>query len=358
LDLPENRFADKSVECAAPPPYGRGMSSDLRELDLADEQQLREFHEVIRRAEREDGRDWNRVWTYDEMLSALREPDETERVETCAAYLDGRLVGAAVHYFFLLENLHKTWLEVYVDPAERRRGVGSKLVEWGVERARAEGRTQVTSESSYAFELRESAPALLFAGKHGFRVANTEIHRKLMVPPADGLLDEIEADAAAHTEGFSFEHFVGRVPDALIASYCALTNKLAVEAPGGEFDWEEESVTPEILRETERKMAAIGRDRWTTVALRDGQVVALTDMVVTKGEHRASQWSTIVDRDFRGHRLGAAVKVANLRQVLAAHPEVTEVRTTNAETNANMVDINERLGFKPVALCPGFLRDL
>jgi GNAT superfamily N-acetyltransferase/RimJ/RimL family protein N-acetyltransferase len=334
------------------------MPIHLRELDLADEQQLRDFHEVTRRAETEDGRDWTRAWAYDEMLSTLREPDVIERVEACAAYLDGRLAGAAVHYFPLLDNTQKTWVEVYVDPAARRRGVGSALVEWAVERARSEGRTQVTAETSYAFELRESAPAFLFGRRHGFRVANTEIHRKLMVPPPDGLLDEIEAETLKYRDGYALESFVGRVPDELIASYCALANKVAVEAPGGEFDWEELAQTPEIFRESERKMAAVGRDRWTTVAVRDGQVVALTDIVVTKGEHRGSQWYTIVDRDFRGRRLGAAVKVANLREVLAAHPEITEVHTTNAETNANMVDINDRLGFVPVALCPGFLRDL
>jgi len=50
--------------------------------------------------------------------------------------------------------------------------------------------------------------------------------------------------------------------------------------------------------------------------------------------------------------------VANLRQVIAAHPELTAVHTTNAQTNANMIDINEQLGFQPIALCPGFLRDL
>jgi GNAT superfamily N-acetyltransferase len=334
------------------------MSIDLRVLDLSDEEQLRDFHEVTRRAEKEDGRDWNRVWTYDEMLSTFREPDETERSETCAAYVDGRLVGAGVLYFFLLQDLHKAWLEVYVDPAARRRGVGRALVEWGVERARADSRTQLASESSYAFELRDSAPAFQFARKHGFRVANTEICRRLEIPLPDGRLEEIEAEAAAHTGGYTFESFAGRVPEALIESYCALNNKLAIEAPGGEFDWEEESITPEIFREMERKLANIGRIRWTTVALHEGQVVALTDLMVTKGEERASQWSTIVDRDFRGHRLGAAVKAANLRQVLAAHPELTAVQTTNAETNANMIDINERLGFKPIALCPGFLRDL
>ena len=334
------------------------MSIDLRELDLADEQQLRAFHEVTRRAEKEDGRDWTRVWTYDEMVSTFCDPDETERAEACAAYVDGRMVGAGVLYVFLLQDLQKTWLEVYVDPAERRRGVGSALVDWGVERTRSEGRTQVASESTYAFELRESAPAFQFAQKHGFRVANTEICRRLEIPPPDGRLEEIEAEAAAHAEGFTFQSFVGRVPDELIESYCALNNKLAIEAPGGEYDWEEESVTPAIHREMERKLAGIGRIRWTTGAVHDGKVVALTDLMVTKGEDRASQWSTIVDRDFRGHRLGAAVKVANLRQVLAAHPELTAVQTTNAETNANMVDINERLGFKPIALCPGFLRDL
>jgi RimJ/RimL family protein N-acetyltransferase len=148
------------------------------------------------------------------------------------------------------------------------------------------------------------------------------------------------------------------VPDELIESYCALQNKLAVEAPGGEFEWEEESLNPEIFREQEQKLADIGRIRWSTVAVQDGRVVALTDLMVTKGEDRGSQWSTIVDRDFRGHRLGVAVKVANLRRVLAAHPELTAIHTTNAETNANMIGINERLGFVPIALCPGFLRDL
>jgi hypothetical protein len=34
------------------------------------------------------------------------------------------------------------------------------------------------------------------------------------------------------------------------------------------------------------------------------------------------------------------------------------VHTQNAETNAWMVSINERLGFEPVAVCPEFLREL
>ena len=70
------------------------------------------------------------------------------------------------------------------------------------------------------------------------------------------------------------------------------------------------------------------------------------------------QWATLVHRDHRGHRLGAAVKVANLRRLQRERPDLTEVVTQNAEVNAQMIGINARLGFEPVALVPEFLRRL
>ena len=59
-----------------------------------------------------------------------------------------------------------------------------------------------------------------------------------------------------------------------------------------------------------------------------------------------------------GHRLGAAVKVANLRNLMQHDPATKRIVTTNAETNAWMVAINERLGFVPVAVVPTFKRRL
>ena len=67
---------------------------------------------------------------------------------------------------------------------------------------------------------------------------------------------------------------------------------------------------------------------------------------------------TLVRRDHRGHRLGTAVKVANLRALQGACPEATEVKTQNAETNAWMVGINVRLGFQAVGVVPEFLREI
>jgi len=70
--------------------------------------------------------------------------------------------------------------------------------------------------------------------------------------------------------------------------------------------------------------------------------------VTVHESERAYQWGTLVRADHRGHRLGMAVKVANLRLLQETHPQVTTVVTYNADVNAPMVAVNDRLGFVPV----------
>lgn len=119
-------------------------------------------------------------------------------------------------------------------------------------------------------------------------------------------------------------------------------------------------MTPEVHWEGTARMTTTGRRRYTTLAIdSEGVVVAHTDLVLPKQEaHEVLQWGTLVRRDHRGHRLGAAVKVANLLAVQADHPERTTVSTSNAEVNEAMVGINDRLGFEAVAACPAFQRRL
>ena len=91
--------------------------------------------------------------------------------------------------------------------------------------------------------------------------------------------------------------------------------------------------------------------------MKDGEAVAHCDLSVLPSQTVAQQLGTLVRRDHRGHRLGAAVKVANLA-ALRARPDVTEAHTQNAEDNAWMVGINVRLGFEPVGLCLMLTRSL
>ena len=53
-------------------------------------------------------------------------------------------------------------------------------------------------------------------------------------------------------------------------------------------------------------------------------------------------------RAHRGHRLGLAVKIANLRQLQDERPDLRQLTTFNAEVNEHMIGVNERMGFEPV----------
>jgi len=79
-----------------------------------------------------------------------------------------------------------------------------------------------------------------------------------------------------------------------------------------------------------------------------GRLVAFTDLAVPLARpERAHQGGTLVLHEHRGHRLGALVKAAVLREVLASHPQVPRISTVNAEGNRPMVAVNEALGFVP-----------
>ncbi len=331
---------------------------ETRPLDPTDEAQMRRFYEIARRAEQEDGRPWNSFWTYDELALVHLEPTDDVRHAGVCAFDGDEMVGAAAVSFSLLDNLDKGDVMVCVEPELRGRGIGSTLLDAAIELLRAEGRTEVLSWTSYPFEQREDAPVLRWANKRGFRLANTEVYRILRLPVADALLDEVATEAAARHGDYEIVSLVDDIPEELQPSYCHLVNQLVLDAPTGDVAFEEEQLTPEVLRDKIARNRRMGRTVYYTLAVRDGEAVAHSDLVVQPAGTHAHQWGTLVRRDHRGHRLGAAVKVANLRALQRDRPDIAEVHTGNAETNAFMVSINERLGFEAVALCPELLRVL
>ena len=160
----------------------------------------------------------------------------------------------------------------------------------------------------------------------------------------------IAAEAAAYHAGYSLRSWAGPVPEDLLQGWAEVTSTLMTEAPTGDIAREPESPDPAVVREAEALAAAQGRELYATAALDEhGTVVAYTNFGVnTEGSPRAYQWGTLVRPEHRGHRLGIAVKVANLRQLQAARPDLGQVVTWNAEVNSHMIGVNEAMGFVPV----------
>jgi GNAT superfamily N-acetyltransferase len=329
---------------------------ETRTLDPADDDQMRRFHQIGWRAEKEDGRPWNPMWTYEEMASFFREPTSDRRTVGVAAYDGDQMVGAGWLNLSLLDNTDTAWSFVAVEPELRGRGIGAVVLEGLVDLARQDGRTQLLSNAGVPFEERDSSPVIGWAERHGYSVANVEIQRNLELPVDPALLEEIAAEAAERHGDYEVRTYVGRLPDELLESWCALDNTFVLEAPMGDVELEAGATTPEHLHERFAISEKVGRTVYSSVAVRDGQVVAFSDIGVSREADEAHQWGTLVHPDHRGHRLGAAVKVANLRALTENQPDVPRVVTCNAETNAWMVAINDRLGFRPVAMVPSFKR--
>ena len=199
-----------------------------------------------------------------------------------------------------------------------------------------------------------------FASVHGYDLALTEVQRELALPVADAVLDRLADEAALAHPAYTLRSWEGPVPDELVQGWAELTSSLTTEAPTGELDLEPEVVSVEAVREREEVLVRQGRTKYNTVALSaSGDVVAYSDLATTVHDPgRAYQWGTLVRRDHRGHRLGVAVKVANLRLLQRERPDIVRLTTYNAEVNTHMVAVNEAMGFRPVARLGDFQKRL
>ncbi|MBJ7355966.1 GNAT family N-acetyltransferase [Nocardioides sp.] len=322
---------------------------DIREIDLADDALMESVYGVDVRSSHL-GRESMPMWTHQEFLGAYRTGDSGERQLLLGAFEGDTLLGYTALWFPLLDNLDKVYVELHVDPPARRRGIGRALLAEVEAQARADGRRLLLADSKMPPGQRETHPYRRFADATGFEFSNVEVVRHLPLPVPEERLEAWLARAAERHEGHTIATYVDEFPDELAKSLCTLLGQLAVDAPTGLVDFEEEDFNVDRLKERYATTAAMGRSLYETVALSpDGEVAAQSTLAVAKGEGTdVFQWGTFVHRDHRGHRLGLAVKVANIKAVQDAHPDKRRITTQNAESNAFMVDINKELGFEAV----------
>ena len=278
------------MSCATP----AGLAShvvEIRALDgaaLADDGVMREFYDVSQRAGLH-GRPDAPTWTFTEFLGAFRSPDSGERQELFAAYDGGRMVGNVVLWSFLHDNLEKVAFQVCVDVPQRRRGVGRALVERVEQAAKDDGRSLMLTASTLPFDQREDHAYRHFAEACGYELSDFEVVRHLPLPVPDEQVTTWIDDAAPYHHGYRLETFTGAVPDDLVESLCVLLGQLAVDAPSGLVDYEEETVTPQRYAEMVAGVAAMGRVRYETLALTpDRQVVAQSTLAVSLEESTRS----------------------------------------------------------------------
>jgi GNAT superfamily N-acetyltransferase len=324
----------------------------IRRLDPHDDAEFAAFHAAYAAAN-----DFERphadTWPLAEFVVPFRrESVEADHYGLIAQDGDD-VVGVAVIELPLTDNRELADVCVYVPPQHRRRGVGATLARQIAVDLRQRGRTSwlcLVSGRRHDQPDDTLIPGEAFAARLGLTMRQREVQRQLTLPAPTERLDALARDAALRRGDYRLERWVNLCPDEYVEAYCALKTAMVDEMPTGEMEIEAEQWDAERLRDFEAAYLAQDRTRYVHVAVEpDGSIAAHTELVVPKHDPGVVyQWDTLVLPAHRGHRLGLALKVANLAWVQAEHPERKAVRTWNAESNAPMIAVNEAMGFVPV----------
>jgi GNAT superfamily N-acetyltransferase len=261
-----------------------------------------------------------------------------------AGVVDGTIVGALRLILPMQDNPTVAIVDVAVHPDHRRRGHGSALLSEGMRLAAERGRTELIAEVD---EPHPDTAGRAFALRHGWTCDLLETRRDLLLPPDEQRLVALEKQAREAGRGYELVTWRDRTPDELLDDRAVLERRMTTDAPHGDLPVEEEHWDGARIREYEAMHVARGRTVLSAGALRDGRLVAFTDLQVPLANpERAQQGGTLVLREHRGHRLGALLKAAVLREVQATLPEVRRISTYNSDSNVPMVAVNEALGFQ------------
>jgi GNAT superfamily N-acetyltransferase/RimJ/RimL family protein N-acetyltransferase len=336
-------------------------SLEIRPLDARDDAALDAWHSAYL-ASHAHGREVGVPWMKAEVRAQLTVDSPGQRTLAFGGYVDGRVAVTGTIEMPLRDNLQLAHIELDTRPDQRNRGHGSAMLAHLEAVAREHDRSVLVTETATPYDGPPDGaghPNVRFLVRRGFTFALGDVMRVLDLPTDQALLRRLADEAAAHHQGYQLQQFRDRVPDDLVESFGRLIGRLNTEAPQGELAIEEEVFDEARIRADEEVFRASGRTKYTTVAVRDGEVAAYSDLVVPAHDPtRVYQWGTLAAKEHRGHRLGLATKARNLLWLQQELPRKALLVTFNAEVNAHMIAVNEALGFRPVERLGEFQKQL
>ncbi|MEV0272695.1 GNAT family N-acetyltransferase [Hamadaea sp. NPDC050747] len=234
----------------------------------------------------------------------------------------------------VLRSTSTVWVsDLIVAPEHRRQGHGRAL--FRLIKGYAESNGCRTVAGSVLTE-----PGRAFVAALGGRESNRS-RRSVWRPPLD---PDLRRDLP---DGYHLRSWIGGAPDDLLDSFVrarAAINDAPRDAAIAPDLW-----TPDRLREVEQAAAERGNEVRVTAALTaDGTVAGFTDLRVAGTQAKVDDTAVLADHRNRG--LAHAVKYESLRLLVADHPTVTTVSTSNDATNTAMIAVNTKLGFTETAI--------
>lgn len=177
----------------------------------------------------------------------------------------------------------------------------------------------------------------------------TEIESRLKLADVDWpRIERWVAEGATRSPQTRLEIYDGKIPESMWEEFAPEYSALINTVPWEEMAHGDEVVTPEQMREWYSRMEIRGDLQHTVIAREhDGSIAGMTD--VEWAPYRRTiiqQQLTAVHPDARGRGVGKWIKAKMLLRIRELYPDAEWVSTENAGSNAPMLAINRKMGFK------------
>jgi GNAT superfamily N-acetyltransferase len=239
-------------------------------------------------------------------------------------------------------NKHIMWADASVHLEHRRQGIGRSWMMIALELMDRHGCTTLSmgteEESGHAF--------LKWMGAEG-RFSGAE--NRLELSTVDwAMVRRWAEDGPRLSPTSKVEVYDGHIPEGMRDDYCPQFTTMLNTMPWEQMDHGEIVVTPPQLAEWYARMDMEGMAEYTMLTREtDGIISGITDM------QYAPYKPTMIDQGFTGVRteaqgrgLGKWLKAVMLLHVREIYPMLEWVVTENAGSNAPMLAINKKMGFR------------
>jgi GNAT superfamily N-acetyltransferase len=239
-------------------------------------------------------------------------------------------------------NKHLLWCDCSVGRDHRRRGLGRSWIPLVLEIMERHSYTTLsvgTEEASgHAFLKWIGAEAKLTGAENRLKLADVDW----------AMMRRWVEDGRKRSPDTKFESYDGRLPESMLDDYCPQLSSLLNTMPFEDLDHGEIVETPAMLKEWFARMDMAGEaGHWMLTREPNGLISGITDM------YYAPYRPTIVHQGFtgvrpeaRGRGLGKWLKAAMAIHLHELYPDAVWFTTDNARSNAPMLAINTKMGFK------------
>ncbi len=236
---------------------------------------------------------------------------------------------------------HLVQFDIYILKEYRQQGIGKQALKLVFDFATERKKTLLMTGS-------DNDDGRSFLEQVGAQVALAGAENRLRFSEVDwDMVSEWAQEGQKRSPDTKIEVYT-KIPDEIMEPFCNILTEVVNQQPLGSLDMGAIVITPESLRDQDKMIEAMGRKEIHMITREpNGEISGLTQMRYNpEREIMISQLMTGVQENHRGRGLGKWLKASMLLNVRKELPKVEIITTGNATTNAPMISINDRLGFK------------